>query len=1252
MSSAMQKNQANAASLLPVPHGPTLLPGPLAFAVTAMTQTTGTLIRASSKVTTWSMDVARTTTVSSLGVGMSILETAMYLAGRDVQQIAGLPLAVGHVEPVVEASLDALYRGMTCLVFLVAASFRLSSTMVETTSHSTLVFLTVLNQFFGSTDSSRAMASIIALIRREFRNPATGIQGETVGVKDLLISMAAFAYLQNACLRLTEEGDHVNEIDEMIWDVVVLDDGVRIDIHDIHDISLYGSHKGKYENRTRQARNIGTSPGASSSFLSAVDHIPMTTQSHVEDAEAALHKQITAQLPANAKVLVSTNTVTTKTITVDIPTSTTPNFQLTPPPGAVIVRQQSMSGPGSHMHRIVYRIQRSEASSAATEKIMDDALDNAVATDFGSMENEFEPSFLPQAPSAMHTSPPLVRPMMEVLSRPSTAADSVSTFVPSPPQTTADLNVISPDIFSPSATPTKNLPLGFSPVASSPSTSSTMGSTTNLPGFLGAESPFSGSHPTAPDVLEPDPKSPSKMSANPPRQKPFLRSSRYSVDSLRDRSKQETKRRDPETFTRPTTSSSNKQKSPSAWKFPEKRNSFKNALKLGSASSISSLWNRDSSDHYTKIGHKKASKSSALQKDQYLANLPSGGDNNKNPSTMRGDKAIERDVVVSTSKCPASTTAPQGSPCSPTDEAGNRKYPSVPDGPPPPMPRDNNNNNGKGCGKANAAALTIRPRQDVARISSRSRNYSTMRSLSPSPSPSPSLSPSPMTPRAHQKSRSLGSRHGLSMGGNISSIHRHPQVFNSDIYSLETTNDSESSLVFSSLSSYHQRSAYNTEALKSLRRTGMIETTFPRFHILRNITRYILFSSASYGSHFLRYLGLSPEERPRFEPAAHKTHRDVRAFAQHTNIPPESVILASFVDAEGGSNSEGNVGTGSSVPLVHYIALDHESKAVVLACRGTLGFEDVLTDLTCEYDEMQWRSQKFQVHKGIHASARRLLYGEDGKVLATLKATLDEFPDYGLVLTGHSLGGAVTALLGVMLAEPNPDPRTLGFVTASKTKTRDEHAHLRPPSGRSIHVYAYGAPSTMCRRMQKATRGLITSVVHGNDVVPYLSLGVLHDFQALSAAFKSEGSSARAALNKYVTEQLQNEFLRRWYGSSAEGLSGTQDTLVTNGDRPQWAISLLQTLRGSMKSEKLLPPGEVFQVECTSVLRRNYVGQRSTVQGFLGSPAKRIVLRYVRDVPARFKEIRFRPSMLMDHSPSRYEESLNRLRVGVEQVWM
>lgn len=334
--------------------------------------------------------------------------------------------------------------------------------------------------------------------------------------------------------------------------------------------------------------------------------------------------------------------------------------------------------------------------------------------------------------------------------------------------------------------------------------------------------------------------------------------------------------------------------------------------------------------------------------------------------------------------------------------------------------------------------------------------------------------------------------------------------------------------------------------------------------------------------------------------------------------------------------------------MVHFISLDHESKAVVLTCRGTLGFEDVLTDMTCDYDEITYRAKQYKVHKGIHASAKRLL---TSRVLITIKAALEEFPSYGLVLCGHSLGGAVSALLAIMISAPSSTGTA--FVTSSDSYHRPQllllsssdsssqgtapQPQIYLPPGRPIHVYAYGPPSTFSPSLRLVTRGLITTIVNDQDLVPYLSLGVLHDMQAVALAFKNDDSGAKGEVRRRVWEGLRGSWRDKWYASpSASGGTSEEDD--------QWAYASLKTLRASMLSAKLVPPGEVFLVESMPVLRRD--GWGAGEKG-LGKPATRSVVRYVRDVERRFGEVRFGGSMLLDHSPGRYEASLAALGKGV-----
>jgi len=102
------------------------------------------------------------------------------------------------------------------------------------------------------------------------------------------------------------------------------------------------------------------------------------------------------------------------------------------------------------------------------------------------------------------------------------------------------------------------------------------------------------------------------------------------------------------------------------------------------------------------------------------------------------------------------------------------------------------------------------------------------------------------------------------------------------------------------------------------------------------------YSSAAYGQQFLRIMGIGVDS---FNyPNTKKHSANDHAFASHVGLAVDQILLSSF--------TEPNPVLGNEVlsPLVHYVSIDDESKAVVLTCRGTLGLSDILVDLTCEYE--------------------------------------------------------------------------------------------------------------------------------------------------------------------------------------------------------------------------------------------------------------------------------------------------------------
>ncbi|KAI1803946.1 hypothetical protein F4811DRAFT_306501 [Daldinia bambusicola] len=1127
--------------LLPPSAGRTLLPSPIASAVSFAARSTSFALRVGTFIGGYGLGAAKFTTLSSLELGRGILEGILSRAGRDVMTRAQSELGRSDAESILESSLETLHQTMSQIVFWTATGFHVTGTTVSTASQISQLFLSVLDQFFGSTDSSRAIASIITLIRREFQNPATGVQGEKVGVIDLILGLCGLAYLQNRCKKMMQDESRRLYQEEIIWDVVLLDDGERVDI-DGEDIHI-NRHEGSFLDHHERV-------------VEAVEQDGMSWNGDDEDEipEAQLKQQILRSLPKDAQVSITTSTTTTKTITVDI--RGTPLMPVLSLPGVDVVKREINSsedispenGEAGPSYRVVYRISRNNMRNVAVDSDTDDDTQSRVeVVDDGELQS-------PNSPDAHRPDQP--PPVPPKAARPTFASSAKGKG-----------NI-------------KSDHLGYQDRSSNNLIGPSFGPPKDRTSSL-------ASHRQG-----------SEHAANQKRTRKPLDDSRQSSQS---------------TLTVPASPGSGKYstkkfESPPALKGNEKRGGIRDVLRKGSV-----LLNRDSSSENLQTNNAKPK---ALMKPPWGSNKPL---QSKLPVSQRRDFSERNSNLIPHNEPPQSPR--RGSPNHFTSrDLGNVGSSSTIHGSPL---------------RAKYAPLQSKRRNSVV---SQTDTFS-VHSFESRPS-------SPMLQRNEARIHNsisysdTGHDTGVQYPRSPSRGHRritseHRGFHSPSIYTLQTR-DSQMSLV---PSLFQQRSAYSdSEAVDALRRTGTVDGIFPNFHLLRNITRYSRYASAAYGSNFLKFMGIT-KELPILK-ALDETQRDVRSFAHHTELPPDSILLSSFIDPQGGSDSTGSTDTG--VPMVHTIAIDEESKAVVLSCRGTLGFEDVLADMMCEYDDLFWRGKPYKVHKGIHASARRLLYGGDGRVLATLKEALEEFSDYGLVLCGHSLGGAVTALLGAMLAEPASTGTA--FVTSAEPHQRllasgqshQTNSHICLPPGRPIHVYAYGPPSTMSPALQKATRGLITSTVNGNDLVPYLSLGVLHDFQAVALAFKTDNNDAKAEVRRRIWEGLQSGLASKWYNNGSKR---------SHEEEEQWTYAALKTLRASMMSAKLLPPGEVFSIESTPALRRDAFLQAGT--GQVGRPATRIVLKYIRDVEARFREVRFGSSMLLDHSPGRYEDALRRLTLGV-----
>ncbi|XP_066496611.1 diacylglycerol lipase-beta isoform X2 [Tiliqua scincoides] len=151
-----------------------------------------------------------------------------------------------------------------------------------------------------------------------------------------------------------------------------------------------------------------------------------------------------------------------------------------------------------------------------------------------------------------------------------------------------------------------------------------------------------------------------------------------------------------------------------------------------------------------------------------------------------------------------------------------------------------------------------------------------------------------------------------------------------------------------------------------------------------------------------------------------------------------------------------------------FVALDHKKEAIVVSVRGTLSFEDVLTDLSadCETLTLEDVLENGLVHKGITQAAnyiyRRLV--NDG----ILNQAFTIAPEYKLVVVGHSLGGGTASILAIMLRNAFPTLRCYAF---------------SPPGG------------LLSKSLADYTKQFIVSVILGKDVVPRLSMPNMEDLK-------------------------------------------------------------------------------------------------------------------------------------------------------------
>lgn len=122
-----------------------------------------------------------------------------------------------------------------------------------------------------------------------------------------------------------------------------------------------------------------------------------------------------------------------------------------------------------------------------------------------------------------------------------------------------------------------------------------------------------------------------------------------------------------------------------------------------------------------------------------------------------------------------------------------------------------------------------------------------------------------------------------------------------------------------------------------------------------------------------------------------------------------------------------------------YIAIDHSTRRIIVAFRGTYSLINTLYDLSTskqEYvpylgsgngtrqgdEKTEVRCENCTVHSGFYTAWQNTR----DEIMPLLLETTSAYPSYTLHLLGHSLGGALAALSGLELSNLNPVVTTFG----------------------------------------------------------------------------------------------------------------------------------------------------------------------------------------------------------------------------------
>jgi hypothetical protein len=254
-----------------------------------------------------------------------------------------------------------------------------------------------------------------------------------------------------------------------------------------------------------------------------------------------------------------------------------------------------------------------------------------------------------------------------------------------------------------------------------------------------------------------------------------------------------------------------------------------------------------------------------------------------------------------------------------------------------------------------------------------------------------------------------------------------------------------------------------------------------------------------------------------FTPSGNRFSR--QTFAHLSRLHHEDVLHADIQTLEADAYSP-----------TFYLVRDVARKVMVVSVRGTQSLQDIIVDLEMVVDQVELSdgedesTEKLYCHAGVLRTAKALL-SRQSTLFKTLNEALQENEGFGIVFTGHSLGGAIASTV-VLLLSRYIEGDGGSWVT---------HESSGLPANRSIRAITFAHPASvnasLARRAGKGKIPLVLSVVLGSDIIPRCGHGQARELRrvlgGLSRVRKRKGDLFRQG--KKEDEDARVHIVTSWW---------------------------------------------------------------------------------------------------------------------------